>query len=194
MTSSPSSCTTPSVSSFAAGWDEGAPAPGIERVVFTTAEYANGSPHSVIVGEQSHERWPHSTRSSRAGRARAAANAGPTASTEAPTRTAAPRPAMTQGPLPAPGSHGPTRHQPGGAPIAAGLRRDLRQMWVTLRRSSVVADGAMRSRSVHKLELRLTGPGACPPNRSGDRWQPNHGAELVSRIRDGEWLAWHFES
>jgi hypothetical protein len=46
---------------------------------------------------------------------------------------------------------------------------------------------------VHGLEPSRTEGGACPPNRSGDRWHPNHCAELVSRIRDWEWLTRHVE-
>ena len=53
--------------------------------------------------------------------------------------------------------------------------------------------------SVALIELPLTGDAvtlrwACPPNGSGDRWHPNHGAELVSRICDRKWLTRHFEA
>ena len=53
--------------------------------------------------------------------------------------------------------------------------------------------------SVALIELSLTG--RCPhpevrhpPNGSGDWWHPNHGAELVGRICDREWLTRHFEA
>jgi len=35
---------------------------------------------------------------------------------------------------------------------------------------------------------------ACPLNRSGDGWHPNHCAEFVSRIRNREWLTRHVEA
>src|SRR5580698_3167016 len=43
-------------------------------------------------------------------------------------------------------------------------------------------------------QMRSPRGGACQPNGSGDRRHPNHGAELVSRICDWEWLTRHFEA
>jgi hypothetical protein len=59
--------------------------------------------------------------------------------------------------------------------------------------ASARAGGWVLSRFVHKLDP--AGPRwACPPNRSGDRWHPNHCAELISRIRNWEWLTRHIEA
>ncbi len=88
--------------------------------------------------------------------------------------------------------HGPSSSTP---PVARGDREHrewgglhplLGHTWVSLRRSRVVADGPILP--------PIVSWGTCPLNRSGDRWHPNHCAELVSRVRDWEWLAWHFEA
>ena len=68
---------------------------------------------------------------------------------------------MTQGPLPSPRQSLPNSAPARGAPDRCRLEAHLRQMWVTLRRSSVVADGAMLSTFVHKLEARPTEEGAA---------------------------------
>jgi hypothetical protein len=64
----------------------------------------------------------------------------------------------------------------------------LRHMRVTSAESRVVANGPIRSRLARGLETKQIQGGACLSNPSGDRWHPNHCAELVSRIRDREWL------
>jgi hypothetical protein len=50
------------------------------------------------------------------------------------------------------------------------------------------------NRTATDPQMRSPRGGACPPNGSGDRWHPNHGAELVGRICDWEWLTRHFEA